>query len=136
MPMVRREAEQSMKINITDQIVSQFLSGLIAVLVVIAVGAFLSFILRGMSRRFPFTRVALLLALAPLSLVNFLGKSESTALIFYAMITTLLGIAIDGLNHLLTPKARTESAQEPVREEQKEEAAEPRPGVIVWEKAE
>jgi hypothetical protein len=123
-----------MKINITDQIISEFTSGVVAVLAVIAVGAALSFILRGISRKFPFTRMALVLALAPLSLINFVGYSESTALLFYAMITTLLGITIDGINHLLLPKERPQTISDSATQE--EETVKSNPGVIVWEKAE
>ncbi len=123
-----------MKINITDQIISEFTSGVVAVLAVIAVGAALSFILRGIARKFPFTRMALVLALAPLSLINFLDRGESTALLLYAMITTLLGITIDGINHLLLPKERPQTTHDAVKQE--EEIAESNPSVIVWEKAE
>lgn len=124
-----------MKINITDQIISEFLSGVIAVLAVIAVGALISFILRGISKLFPFTRVALVIALAPLSLINFLDQRAGTALIIYAMIAALVGIIIDGINHLLLPKEKPQAKPEPV-EKQEEETVESRPGVIVWEKAE
>lgn len=124
-----------MHINITDEIISEFFSGAIIVLALIAMGAFLLFILKGLSKAFPFTRMGLALALAPLSLINFLDTGESNALFLYAMITALLGITIDGINHLLTPKARIKPELQPAREEI-EETAEPGPGVIVWEKAE
>lgn len=123
-----------MNINITDQIISEFMSGMVGVLAVIAVGAILSFVLRGIARKFPFTRMALVLALAPLSLINFLDRGESTALLLYAMITTLLGITIDGINHLLLPKERPHTTHDSVKQE--EETAESNPSVIVWEKAE
>ncbi|MCK5675392.1 MAG: hypothetical protein KAH99_00085 [Verrucomicrobia bacterium] len=123
-----------MIINIPDQIIREFLSGVTAVLAAIAMGAFLLFILRGISRTFPFIRMGLVLALAPLSLINFLGNSESYLLLIYAMITVLLGIAIDGINHLLMPKEQSQPTQNPVK--QAEETVEPSPDSMVWEKAE
>ena len=122
-----------MVINIPDQIIREFLSGVSAVLAAIAVGAFLWFILRGIARKFPFIRMGLVLALAPLSLFNFLGNSESSALLIYAMVTTLLGFAIDGINHLLMPGEQSQPTQNPAK--QAEETVESNPGVIVWEKA-
>ena len=123
-----------MNINIPDQIIREFLSGVSAVLAVIAVGAFLWFILRGIARKFTFTRMGLVLALAPLSLINFLGNSESSALLIFAMVTTLLGIAIDGINHLLMPNEQSQPTQNPVK--QAEETVESNPDAIVWDKAE
>ncbi|MEN8253960.1 MAG: DNA recombination protein RmuC [Verrucomicrobiota bacterium] len=122
-----------MTINIPDQIIREFLSGVIAVLAVIAVGAFLLFILRGIAKKFPFIRMGLVLALAPLSLINFLDSSNSTALLVYAMVTTLLALAIDGIKHLLMPEEQSLPAQNPVKQE--EETVESNPGAIVWGKA-
>ncbi len=125
-----------MNINLTDQIVSQFLSGILVVIILLAIGGALATILRGMVKKFPFTRVALVLSLAPLSLVKFLDYGDGSTLYLFAMISTLLGITIDGINHLLMPKERLQAARDPA--EQKEEAAdhESNPDVIVWEKAE
>ncbi len=123
-----------MIINIPDQIIREFLSGVTAVLAAIAMGAFLLFILRGIARKFPFIRMGLVLALAPLSLINFLGNSESTTLLIYAMLTVLLGISIDGINHLLMPKEQSQPTQDPVK--QAEETVESNPDSMVWEKAE
>ena len=122
-----------MIINIPDQIIREFLSGVTAVLTVIVVGGFLLFVLRGISRKFLFTRMGLVLALAPLSLINFLGNSGSYVLLIYAMATTLLGLAIDGINHLLMPKEQSQPTQNPVN--QAEETVESNPDVIVWDKA-
>lgn len=123
-----------MNINITDRIASEFLSGMIAILVLLAVGALLSYILRGMAKKLPFTRLALILALAPLSLIQSLDHGAGTSLLLYSMVITVLGVAIDGINHLLLPKERLQETES--MEEQEEEAAEPKPGMIVWEKAE
>ena len=124
-----------MYITITNQMISQFLSGFITVVVLIAVGAFLSLVLRPMAQKSPFTRLALILALSPLSLVKFFESPDaSEALYLYAMIVTLLGISIDGINFLLMPKPKLRVVE---REEKVEEThAESSPGVIVWEKAE
>ncbi|MEN8253961.1 MAG: hypothetical protein ABFR33_00680 [Verrucomicrobiota bacterium] len=121
-----------MNINIPDQIIKEFLSGVIAVLAAIAMGVLLSYILRPMAKKLPFTRLALVLALAPLTLINFLDFWASTILLIYSMTTALLGIAIDGITHLLQHKTapETESA------ETEEDEAETDPNAIVWEKAE
>ena len=125
-----KRAGQRMNINIPDQLAS----GVIVVLAVIAMGAFIAFLLRGIARKFPFTCMALVLALAPLSLINFLGYNQSTALLIYAMIATLLGFALDGISHLLMPEAQSRPASNSADPEK--ETGETKPGAIVWEKAE
>lgn len=123
-----------MNINITDQIVSQFLSGLIVVLVLIAVGGVLATVLGGMAKKSPFTRLALVLALSPLSLVSFLGYKESTYAFIYAMIAILIGLTIDGIHYLLQPKAQPRQNAGYPPEKAEEKASDP--NMIVWEKAE
>ena len=125
-----------MRLNITDQLISEFFSGVAAVVAVIAVGAFIMFLLKGLGKKAPFTRIALSLALAPMSLINFLGRNESTALVYFAMAIALLGVIIDGLNHLLQPRERAETKARPVIREEEKPEAESNPGVFVWEKAE
>ena len=127
-------AETEMNVNITDHMVSQFLSGLVPIMVLIVVGAVLSILLKVMNKKFAFTRLALILALSPMSLIKFFDQGTSSALYLFAMIVTLLGITIDGINYLLMPKEQS-------KEELKEVAVEePTKGqeadVIVWEKAE
>ena len=128
-----KQAVQSMIINIPDQIIREFLSGVSAVLAAIAVGAFLWFILRGIARKFTFTRMTLILALSPLSLVNFLDQDTASTLYLFAMIAILLGITIDGINYLLMPKELPKAVPE---EASREKEAETEAGGIVWEKAE
>ena len=123
-----------MSINITDQIVSQFLSGLFIILVLIAVGSSLSVVFKAMGKRFPFTRLTLMLALTPLCLVIFLDRNTTNTLFLFSMISVLLGITIDGINHLLLPKEQPQSAKKVKIEEAGE--TEENPDVIVWEKAE
>ena len=113
--------------------ISEFLSGLVAVLALVAVGCTLALLLGGMARRFPFSRLALVLSLSPMTFARFLEPAASANLHLYAMIVILLGITIDGLGYLLEPKVRSS-----VVDKQTEEPAaneEPGPGVIVWEKA-
>lgn len=123
-----------MQINVTDQMISQFLSGVFIIFALITVGSVLSIILKVMSRKFAFTRLALVLALTPLCMVGFLDRNSVATLYLFSMISILLGITIDGINHLLLPKdqpiraEKPEVAQPPVTEEN--------PDVIVWEKAE
>ena len=119
--------------------ISEFVSGLFAVFALIGVGAVLMLVLSGLANRFPFTRMALVLALTPLSLIKFLERGSESTLHVYAMITLLLGITIDGINHILTPKAparraAAKSAAPASAEDLAEEDEEP--GMIVWEKAE
>ena len=137
----RRSAETKMNINITDRMISLFLSGIISVLVLIVVGAILSVVFKKIDKKFVFTRMALIVALSPLTLVHFLGESSASTLYLFAMVAVLLGIAIDGINHLLLPKELprevTKAESEVATEAEENEAAtETEPSVIVWEKAE
>ena len=131
---LEQKTTEKMRINITDQMISQFFSGLTVVFVLIAIGAVLAFVLKGMAGKSPFTRMALILALAPVSLISFLGYKESTYVFIYAMVAVLIGLTIDGINYLLAPKPELKS--EPVKAEEEKEAEEENPNVIVWEKAE
>ena len=123
-----------MNISITDEMVSQFLSGVITIFALIAVGATLSVFFKAMSEKFAFTRLALILALSPLSLVRFLDPAYSSTLYLFSMILALLGITIDGINSLLLPKERIKAT--PKAEAEAKPEAEADPSVIVWEKAE
>ena len=123
-----------MYFSISDQMVSDFFSGLLGVLALVAVGSALALALGGMTKRFPFSRLSLILALSPLSFSRFLGYGGNTTLHLYAMIVILLGITIDGISYLLEPRERSDAQQ--AKAEEAEKVAEPSPGVIVWEKAE
>ena len=123
-----------MNFNMTDEMVSQFLSGIVPIIALIAIGTVLSFLLKGINKNFEFTRMALILALPPLSLVNFIDPDTTSSLYLFVMILALLGITIDGINHLLMPKELLAPKSEKAKEE--DEVAEPKPEVIVWEKAE
>jgi hypothetical protein len=122
-----------MYFSLSDQLVSEFFSGLLAVLALVAVGSALALVLGGMAKRFPFSRLSLILALSPLSFSRFLESGGNDTLHLYAMIVILLGITIDGISYLLEPRARP-VAEEARREDPKEEE-ETSPGMIVWEKA-
>jgi len=122
--------------------ISEFLSGVVTVSVLIILGCLLALVFKWLLSKYPFTRLALVLALTPLSLINFMDRDGVSSLYLYAMIVVLLGITIDGINHLLRSKPEQEEAAEERAEtaERKpaKEKAEPvaGPGVIVWEKAE
>lgn len=124
-----------MYFSISDNTVGEFLSGLVVVLALVAVGCTIALVLSGMAKRFPFSRLALVLALSPLSFFRFIEYQGNSTLVLYAMIVILLGITIDGINHLLEPKAKVnmqdaaEKKKDPVKQE------DPQSGVIVWEKA-
>jgi len=121
--------------SISDEMVSEFLSGLVVVLALVVVGCTIALVLSGMARRFPFSRLALVFALSPLAFVRFIEYQSDSTLHLYAMIVLLMGITIDGINHLLEPKVRpaVQDADDEEREAIQED--EPQPGVIVWEKA-
>lgn len=114
--------------------VSQFLSGVITIFAVIAVGGTLSVLFKAMQKKFAFTRLALVIGLSPLALVNFMDRGSSSNLYLFSMIAVLLGITIDGINFLLLPKERPEA--KPKAETEEATDADPNSGVIVWEKAE
>jgi hypothetical protein len=122
-----------MYFSISDQMISQFLSGLLAVLALVAVGSALALALGGMAKRFPFSRLSLILALSPLSFARFLEFEGNSTLNLYAMIVILLGITIDGISYLLEPRARPAAEEIQSQETEEEESS---PGMIVWEKAE
>ena len=99
----------------------------------VAIGAALALVLGGMARRFPFSRLSLILALSPLSLSRFLESGGNATLHLYAMIVILLGITIDGISYLLEPRVRP--VVEKSQAEEPESDEENSPGMIVWEKA-
>lgn len=128
-----------MQFSISDSMISEFVSGLFAVFALIGVGAALMLLLIGLAKRFPFTRLALVLALTPFSLHSFLENGSVSTLYAYAAIVVLLGITIDGISHLLTPRepaqeAEPEKIPAAVPEQRAENISDP--NMIVWEKAE
>ena len=124
-----------MFISISDEMVSEFLSGLVVVLALVAVGCTIALALSGMARRFPFSRLALVFALSPLAFVRFIEDQGYSTLHLYAMIVLLLGITIDGINFLLEPKARPERKETEAETRDTQQQDEPQSDVIVWEKA-
>lgn len=123
-----------MSFNITDQMISQFFSGVFTIIILIAVGGVLSVFFKAMNKKFSFTRLALVLALTPLCFINFLDRSNTNTLYLFSMIVVLLGITIDGINYLLLPKEQPKAA--PQQEKEQVAEKESGPDVIVWEKAE
>ena len=121
-----------MQFSISDSTVSEFLGGIFAILALVGVGGTLSLLLSGMTKRFPFSKLSLILALSPLSLIGFLDHGANSTLYLYAMIVILLGITIDGIAHLLEPKSPAKANLEA----EENTTAESAPGRIVWEKAE
>ena len=126
----------NMQFSISDQMISEFFSGVFAILALVAVGGILWFILAKLAQRFPFCRLALVLALTPLSLIEFLDRNGSSTFYFYSMIVILLGITIDGIAYLLEPKLDSKSIVQTEEEANAEEETESDPNVIIWEKAE
>lgn len=124
-----------MQFSISDSAVSEFFIGIVAILALISVGGILSLLLGGMKKRYPFSRLALILALTPFSLIAFLDPAATSTLYLYAMIVILLGITIDGIAFLIEPKTATKSEPR-AKSEKIEQTEEADPGVMIWEKAE
>lgn len=123
-----------MKINIPDQTISEFVIGVIAILAIVAVGALLLFILQRSATRFPFFRMVLVVALAPLSLMGALDSQAGFALLIFSILATLLGITIEGISYLSRPKE--ESVIIGSSPQKNKEDTPSSPDSIVWEKAE
>ena len=149
----------TMRFGINDSVISEFLSGLIIIFALIAVGGLIAFFLKKMAERYPFTQLALILALTPISLVHFLDQDTRHLLFTYALIIALMGVTIDGIRYLFDfmaqlritaeleaerkqlQKAAGESGDETGglqagEEVPKTEEEEKKPGVIVWERVE
>lgn len=126
----------NMYFSISDEMVSEFLSGLVVVLALVVVGCTIALVLGGMVKRFPFSRLALALALPPLCFMRFMEYQGTSSLHLYAMIVILMGITIDGINYLLEPKVRPNADEtEDTQTEQQARNEESSSSVIVWEKA-
>lgn len=125
-----------MQLSISDSMASEFISGLFVVFSLLGVGATIMLLLTGLAKNFPFCRISLVLALTPFSLIRFLERDANSTLFLYAMIVVLLGITIDGINHVLTPRAQHKIPKITVDESASDsDEEEPNPGMIVWEKA-
>ena len=120
-----------MRINITNEMLSQFLSGLVIVLLAVGVGALIFLLLTKMEKHYRFTRLALALTLAPLTIIKFLDPVIGKNLYLFTGILILIGFILDGTKALLE---REVHRTRPQIVEKKEE--EPAPSVFVWEKAE
>jgi hypothetical protein len=131
-----------MQLSLSDSMVSEFLSGLLAVFALLGVGAAIMLILTSLANKFPFSRLALVLALTPFCLIRFVDRGTESTLFLYAMILVLLGITIDGINYLLMPRAQTKPSANSAAKTDETSASDPeaeeeeKPGMIVWEKAE
>lgn len=130
--------------NITNEMIASFLNGLVFVLLLVLVGSILALILAWMAKRFPFTRIALVITLSPLAFIRLLELADYEFIQKYAMLTTLAGFLIDGIHHLirtyLPPRAETSPAaevegQDSSNQEAEQSADSPKDS-IVWEKAE
>ena len=126
-----------MELSISSDLISVFMLGLFAVFALMSVGSLLFLILRGLAKRFLFTRLAIALALAPISLAAFLELDGLTLLYLFSMIAVLLGLTIDGISYLLEPitqpRGRNQNGSEKADSTQ-DSASDP--NGIAWEKAE
>lgn len=121
-----------MEISINSEILSQLINGIIAVIILVAAGTILTLASKMLiNKRFPFTRLALILALPPFCLINLLDRGSMSTLYLYAIIVIVLGMAIDGIAHLIRPEKLSGSNRK-----KKEPATGAEPDAIVWEKVE
>ncbi len=121
-----------MHISIDEQIASQLISGTIAVAIMVGIGILLSILLKVVvSRRFAFTRLALILVLSPLCMINLLDRSSVSTLYLYGIVVIVLGMTIDGIAHLLHPEPEGKGGRK-----KKAPTIEPNADPIVWEKVE
>ena len=125
---------KQMEISINNEILSQLINGIIAVIILVAAGGVLAFASRMMiNKRVPFTRLALILALPPFCLINLLDRGSVSTLYLYAIIVIVLGMAIDGTAHLIRPEKLPGSNR---KKKAPATGSEPDPDAIVWEKVE
>ncbi len=105
-----------MTFRLSDRVIADFLSGILALVAILAVGAVLAFALKFMSKRYHFTRLGLVLGLAPLSMVSFLEYRGRANFFLFSMFVILLGVTIDGLAYLFHPPLEEEPEEEPEEE--------------------
>ena len=133
-----------MQLMFSDETLSRFLSGLLIILILISIGTIIGWLLGKLRKKHPFSRLAIMLALPPLSFIQFISDNQRPAFYIFTMIVLVAGITIDGMAYLLTPKDRTD-AEDPVTAGAKAETASEQPedepvsqtessGALVWEK--
>lgn len=123
-----------MEISINNEILSQLINGIIAVIILVAAGVVLAMASKMMiNKRFPFTRLALILTLPPFCLINLLDRGSVSTLYLYAIVVIVLGMAIDGIAHLIRPE---DPRQNKSQKKAPATGSEPEPDAIVWEKVE
>lgn len=123
-----------MQLTLSEKVLAEYLSGLIAIAALLVLGCLLAFILKKIIRKQPFIRLSLILTLTPLSLIHFLGRNAVDTLYLYAMVVIPLGIAIDGI-HFLIRQYRKSEQQETEEEETESENAHKKDDVIIWKRA-
>ncbi len=87
--------------ELDNELINQFLTGTVTVFVLVLIGGALANIFRAISRKFLFTKSALILALPPFCLVQCLDQGSRSTLYLYAIVLITLGFLIDGTRHLL-----------------------------------
>ena len=120
--------------HVDNELISQFLTGAMAVFAMVAIGGALANIFRAVSKRFAFTRIALVLALPPFCIAPCLDRSSLDTLYLFAFVIVVLGFLIDGSKHLFFPA----NPENPGPTAQAAQSAEPDPDErrMVWEKTE
>jgi len=120
--------------QLDNELINHFLTGTLGIFALVLIGGALANVFRVISRRFSFTRTALILALPPLCLSQCVDRSSLDTLYLFAIIITVLGFLIDGALHLAATWHGEEDGK-PARsaktaDEEKDDKR------IVWEKAE
>ena len=118
-------------ITITEEMITKFFSGLGIVLILLGVGSLIFAALKKMESHYRFSRFALALALAPMTMIKFLDFVLSRQLYVFAGITILAGLILDGVKAMAQLEIRkaVPPARSPAEAEEQKE-------VFAWEKAE
>ena len=117
-----------------SQLISRFLMGTLAVFAMVAIGGTFANMFRSVSRRFPFTKAALVLALPPFCLTRLLDRGSLSHLFRFAILVVVLGFVVDALKHLLLAW-RSVGREEPATPKKPPDSESGSTG-MVWEKAE
>jgi hypothetical protein len=121
--------------EIDNELISNFLTGTLAVFAMVAIGGALANLFSRTRRNHTFTRSALILILPPLCLSLCLPYMMLQVLFPLAAALVIIGFALDGAKQLIIAGKRAKPKPDPLPPEQ-EEDAESDGRTMRWEKAE
>lgn len=116
---------------VDNELINQFLTGTIAVFVMVLIGGSLAHMLRSISKRFTFTKSALVIGLPPFCFSLCLDRGGLSTIYLFAIVIILIGYVIDGIKHLLLAwRGEDDVSGTPPGEP----ATESREKKVIWEK--